>query len=92
MGDHNTRPGSPAYELVTDVLSETWLQMYPGGSGPPHPHWPESTPENWDYDVSTRRIDYIFTSPNFEVVESYYVLSPDLETDHPAHWSVLRWK
>ena len=92
MGDHNTRPGSPAYELVTDVLSETWLQMYPGGSGPPHPHWPESTPENWDYDVSTRRIDYIFTSPNFEVVESYYVLSPDSETDHPAHWSVLRWK
>ncbi len=92
MGDHNTRPGSPAYDMVADVLSETWLRMYPDGSGPPHPRWPESTPENRGYDVSTERIDYIFTSPGFEVLESYYVLSPDSETDHPAHWSVLRWK
>ncbi len=92
MGDHNTRPGSPAYDVVTEVLSETWLQMYPDGSGPPHPRWPQSTPENRDYDVSTRRIDYVFASPGFEVVESYYVLSPDSETDHPAHWSILRWQ
>ncbi|HOF41322.1 MAG TPA: endonuclease/exonuclease/phosphatase family protein, partial [Candidatus Hydrogenedentes bacterium] len=92
MGDHNTRPGSPAYDIVADVLSETWLRKYPGGSGPPHPRWPESTPENRGYDVSTKRIDYIFASPDFEVLESYFVLSPDSETDHPAHWSVLRCK
>ncbi|MGI6460323.1 MAG: endonuclease/exonuclease/phosphatase family protein [Candidatus Hydrogenedentales bacterium] len=92
MGDHNTRPDSPAYAIVADVLSETWLQRYPDGNGPPHPSWPGSTPENRGYDIRTRRIDYVFASPGFEVLESYYVLSPDSETDHPAHWSVLRWK
>ncbi|MFO7976298.1 MAG: endonuclease/exonuclease/phosphatase family protein [Candidatus Hydrogenedentota bacterium] len=92
MGDHNTRPDSPAYAVVAEILSETWLQKYPDGTGQAHPLWPESTPENRDYDISTRRIDYIFASPNFEIVESFYVLSPESETDHPAHWSVLRWK
>lgn len=92
MGDHNTRPDSPAYAVVAEVLSETWLRKNPDGVGPPHPLWPESTPENRDYDVTTRRIDYVFASPNFEVLESYYVLSPDSQTDHPAHWSVLGWK
>jgi endonuclease/exonuclease/phosphatase family metal-dependent hydrolase len=92
MGDHNARPGTPAYEIVAEALSNTWIEKYPDGSGPPHPSWPESTPENRHYDVSTRRIDHIFVSPNFEVVESYYVFSPESETDHPAHWSVLRMK
>jgi len=35
-------------------------------------------------------IDHIFVSPSLRVLESHYLPAPDSETDHPAHWSVLR--
>jgi hypothetical protein len=39
----------------------------------------------------TGRIDHIFVSPAFRVVESCYVPPPDSQTDHPAHWTILEW-
>lgn len=35
------------------------------------------------------RIDHIFVSQSFKVLEAYYLPSPVSETDHPAHWAVL---
>jgi hypothetical protein len=39
----------------------------------------------------TDRIDHIFLSHNFRVIESYYLPPADSETDHPAHWAVVSW-
>ena len=35
------------------------------------------------------KIDHIFVSPTFKVLESHYLLPPESETDHPAHWSTV---
>ena len=38
------------------------------------------------------QIDHIFISDSIEVLESHYLEPPKSETDHPAHWSVLRMR
>ena len=37
------------------------------------------------------RIDHIFLSKDFKVVEAHYLPAPESGTDHPAHWAVVRW-
>jgi len=39
----------------------------------------------------TNRIDHIFLSKDFKVVEAHYLPAPESGTDHPAHWAVVRW-
>ena len=89
VGDYNSRQTSSPYAIVTAVLDDSWLRLNPTGVGTVHPRLRGDLPEGAELDM-TRRIDHIFITPDIEVLESYYVPTPDSETDHPAHWSVLR--
>ncbi|NIA12769.1 MAG: hypothetical protein GWP08_01720 [Nitrospiraceae bacterium] len=89
VGDYNFRQTSSPYAIVTAVLSDSWLRLNPTGVGTVHPQLRGDSPEGAELDM-TGRIDHIFISPDIEVIESYYVPTPDSQTDHPAHWSVLR--
>ena len=91
VGDYNSRQSSDAYAVVAEVLSDSWLQLYPDGVGAAHPAWPGDGPEENTLDME-RRIDHVFVSGDFNVEETYNVLAPDSETDHPAHWSILSWE
>lgn len=88
VGDYNFRQSSSYYARVTAPLVDSWLSLYPDATGAPHPRWRETGPDILDM---TDRIDHIFVSPDFEVVEAYYVPPPASRTDHPAHWAVIRW-
>jgi endonuclease/exonuclease/phosphatase family metal-dependent hydrolase len=87
VGDYNFRQDSPYYAKLTAVLNDSWLSIYPDAIGQPGPGAQSTGPLDM-----TRRIDHIFVSDSFDAVESYYVPEPESQTDHPAHWSVLRWR
>jgi endonuclease/exonuclease/phosphatase family metal-dependent hydrolase len=88
VGDYNFRQDSPYYEKLSRVLRDTWVVLNPDARGPRHP---ELDPDAEDGPIDmTRRIDHIFVSAGFEVLEDWYLDPPASETDHPAHWSVLR--
>jgi endonuclease/exonuclease/phosphatase family metal-dependent hydrolase len=92
VGDYNMRQGSEMYSRISDVLVNSWSSIYPDFVGPQHPTIGVrngAVPEPIDM---TRRIDHIFYSPNFSTTETYYLPSPQSETDHPAHWSILTWQ
>lgn len=90
MGDFNFRQDEPWYATVTAKLKDSWLSIYPDGIGKPHPTIrAASAGEKLDM---RDRIDHIFVSPGFEVLESHYLPPPESETDHPIHWAVLRVK
>ena len=91
MGNHVAWPSSAAYDVVAAALSDSWLQRHPNGVGKPHTLWREKQPETVEFEQG-RRTDHIFLSSGIDVVESYYLLPPESETDHPAHWSILRWE
>jgi len=90
MGDFNFRQDDPWYGAVTAKLEDSWLSRYPDGIGKPHPTIAAAhAGETLDM---RERIDHIFVSPGFEVIESHYLPPPESETDHPIHWAVLRVK
>ncbi|HSJ54107.1 MAG TPA: endonuclease/exonuclease/phosphatase family protein [Anaerolineae bacterium] len=76
MGDFNFRPDTEQYRLTTDVLADSWLMRWPGGT------------ESQGIDPS-RRIDHIFLSPGTNVVDSQYLARP--ESDHPAMMTEVEW-
>lgn len=88
VGDFNFRQSSSYYAKVTAPLVDSWLSLYPDAKGAAHPMWREVASDRLDM---TDRIDHIFVSPDFEVVEAYYVPAPTSRTDHPAHWAIIRW-
>lgn len=69
MGDFNFRPESDQYQATVSVLNDAWLLKWRGeASGR------TQIPDN--------RIDHIFVSPAFDIVDAYYLTGP--QSDHPA--------
>lgn len=91
VGDYNCRQSSSYYAKLMEVLDDSWLSMYPDAIGPAPPEGFASLEKYPELDMKNR-IDHIFVSPTFKVVESYYVPAPESVTDHPAHWSVVGWE
>jgi endonuclease/exonuclease/phosphatase family metal-dependent hydrolase len=89
VGDYNFRQDSPYYEKLSHVLRDTWAVLNPDATGPRHPELDPAAPSGAPIDM-TRRIDHIFISNTFAVFEDWYLDPPASETDHPAHWSILR--
>ncbi len=77
MGDFNFRQGSIYYNKSVDVLVDTWLAVYPDGTG-----------NGLDM---TRRIDHIFVSPEFTITGSTYIPPPESYTDHPVYWTNIHF-
>ncbi len=66
MGDFNFTPTTQQYSSMTAVLDDAWVRA--GSPGAP------------GFDA-TRRIDYVFVSPNLEVLSAAY--HPGPQSDHP---------
>ena len=81
VGDYNFTSQEPYYDKLSRVLQNSAAAL---GT------------ENNDFHGGRHNldleIDHIFTSPDFQVLESHYLPPSDSQTDHPAHWSVLRLK
>jgi endonuclease/exonuclease/phosphatase family metal-dependent hydrolase len=75
MGDHNFRPDTDQYRLITARLQDSWLLKWPGGTS-----IPGYSPD--------RRIDHIFVSPGTVVLDSAYVADP--ASDHPYLYTVIQ--
>jgi hypothetical protein len=102
VGDYNSRPRDEAYRIIAGQLTDSWLERYPDGVGLLHGRLrPHGKPSDW-HDSSSgevsasgdsialpERIDHIFVSKPFRVLESYFLPAPYSQTDHPAHWSVV---
>lgn len=79
MGDYNMRETETYYSQITEVLNDSWKVA-------------KSNTDKGNAPSVNNRIDYIFASDNFDVLNSEYIPCPQSETDHPAHWGVVRFK
>ncbi len=102
MGDYNFRQDSPYYKKITGILSDAWLKLYPDAIGPvdidkldlsfqKRNNSSGLLLEKGKLDMKGR-IDHIFLSKDFDVLEAHYIPTPESETDHPAHWAIVRWE
>ena len=102
VGDFNSRPREEAYRIIAGQLKDSWLEKYPNGVGLLHSRLrPHGKPLDWHDSSSGEvsatgdtisipdRIDHIFVSKPFRVLESYFLPAPYSQTDHPAHWTVV---
>jgi endonuclease/exonuclease/phosphatase family metal-dependent hydrolase len=100
MGDFNFRQSSSYYTKISDKLVDTWHVRFPDAIGtyrsqdinPNIKHRKKSSGQilsNNRLDMSGR-IDYIFVTKNFHIIDSYYLPAPESESDHPAHWAKVR--
>ncbi|MFX0083554.1 MAG: endonuclease/exonuclease/phosphatase family protein [Candidatus Hodarchaeota archaeon] len=76
MGDFNSRENSTYYNESVSVLQDVWLTKLSGGVDGPI------------FDLS-ERIDHIFISLTFTVLEAWYITDP--QSDHPALWSEIQF-
>jgi endonuclease/exonuclease/phosphatase family metal-dependent hydrolase len=74
MGDFNSRPGEPAYELAVQLLADSWLGAEERSVDPP------------GQDLSAR-IDHVFVSRETRVLRADYW--GEHESDHPVLMVVL---
>ncbi|MCX5758073.1 MAG: endonuclease/exonuclease/phosphatase family protein, partial [Candidatus Hydrogenedentes bacterium] len=79
VGDYNFTAREPYYADLSQVLQDSAAQL---GEANVNNHG--GRPNLAD------EIDHIFLSRNFRVLESHYLPPPESQTDHPAHWSVVR--
>jgi endonuclease/exonuclease/phosphatase family metal-dependent hydrolase len=80
LGDYNLRENEVAYQMIDEVYTNAWMEVYPSGIS------------DDGVDMSgTKRIDHIFISPHLNVRAPVYLLAPDSATDHPAHWAEVYW-
>jgi endonuclease/exonuclease/phosphatase family metal-dependent hydrolase len=80
LGDYNLRENEVAYQMIDEVFTNAWMEVYPTGIS------------DDGVDMSgTKRIDHIFISPHLEVRAPVYLLAPESATDHPAHWAEVYW-
>ena len=101
IGDYNFRQGSTYYEKITSEMQNAWLTLYPDAIGPVDTDKLDLSFNNRKKSGGnllpdgkqdmTGRIDHIFLSRDFEVVEAHYLPAPESGTDHPLHWAVVRW-
>ena len=102
VGDYNSSPQDQAYRIIAGQLKDTWLEKYPDGVGLLHGRlrprgkasaWHDSSSgqvsDSGDTIAMPDRIDHIFVSKPFQVLEDYFLPAPASQTDHPAHWSVV---
>ena len=101
MGDYNFSQDSRYYRQITNFLKDAWIELYPHAIGPVDVKKLDSSfhdrknSSGWllgggKIDM-TNRIDHIFLSRNFKVLEAHYLPAPESETDHPLHWAVVSW-
>jgi len=76
MGDFNFREDSEYYNLTVPALQDAWLTK-----------WPTGVDDN-ALNMSDR-IDHIFLSGEFTVIDARYITEP--QSDHPAHWAEIQW-
>ncbi|MFW9880284.1 MAG: endonuclease/exonuclease/phosphatase family protein [Candidatus Thorarchaeota archaeon] len=75
MGDFNSRENSTYYNISVSVLQDVWLTKLSGGVDGPSFNLLE-------------RIDHIFVSHSFTVLETWYITDP--QSDHPALWTEIQ--
>jgi endonuclease/exonuclease/phosphatase family metal-dependent hydrolase len=76
MGDFNTEPNTIYYNMSVAVLKDAWVNASSRGV------------DGASYDIS-ERIDHIFVSLSFTVLETRYLNYP--VSDHPAVWTELQF-
>ncbi|MFX1379924.1 MAG: hypothetical protein ACFFA4_12615 [Promethearchaeota archaeon] len=74
MGDFNTEPDTLYYNMSVAVLKDAWVNASSSGIDRP------------SFDLS-ERIDHIFISHNFTVLETIYINYT--ASDHPALWTEI---
>ena len=102
MGDFNFRPASSWYQQITGLLSDAWSAAWPDGVGDMGAlgirrgdsdardgkcRWLDDT-----HLAAPDRIDHIFVGREFQVLQAAYLPVPESQSDHPAHWAVLRFR
>lgn len=103
VGDYNATPQAESYRMVAAHLKDAWKEKYPDGVGRLHPvlrpqGWIRPHPSSGELTASGEgialpgRIDHIFLSQPFQVIEAFYLPAPAAQTDHPAHWAVVAWE
>jgi endonuclease/exonuclease/phosphatase family metal-dependent hydrolase len=101
MGDYNFTQNSIHYKELSNFMIDSWLAVYPDGIGVYDPslikkevkHRKKSSGRiliNNRLDMSNR-IDFIFVTKNFQVLQSHFIPAPESGSDHPAHWAVVEW-
>jgi endonuclease/exonuclease/phosphatase family metal-dependent hydrolase len=78
MGDYNLREYEPLYQDINSTLQDAWKTRWPNGT--------DSRGVSID---PYNRIDYIFLSHDFTVVDTSYITDP--QSDHPGHWAIIQW-
>ncbi len=76
MGDFNFKNDSTYYDDITAELQDTWVNASSRGV------------DGASYDLS-ERIDHIFVSFSFTVLETRFINVP--ESDHPALWTEIQF-
>ena len=79
VGDYNFTAREPYFQTLSQTLQDSATLL--GAEHMKRQGGTENLPGE---------IDHIFVSRNIEVLESRYLQAPDSQTDHPAHWAVLR--
>ena len=100
-GDYNFRQESPYYKLIASKLNNAWQTKYPSGIGTVDMNKLDESFKDRNRSSGilipggkiemTDRIDHIFLSKDFKVLEAYYLPAPESGTDHPVHWAVVSW-
>jgi endonuclease/exonuclease/phosphatase family metal-dependent hydrolase len=78
MGDYNLRENESLYTLINSTLQDAWKTRWPNGT--------DSRGVSIDL---YNRIDYIFLSHDFTIIDTSYITSP--QSDHPGHWAKIQW-
>ena len=78
MGDFNSRENSIYYNMSVSVLQDAWLAK-----------WPTGIDDN-SLDMS-ERIDHIFASTSFTILDTRYITGPNSQSDHPALWTEIQF-
>ena len=84
-GDMNSTPDSDAYTVLDAALSDSYKTTLSP------PYGPVGTFQgfNWDREVGDNRIDYIFTTPDVEVLK-YGVLTDSCDKRYPSdHFPIM---
>lgn len=74
-GDMNEAEDGHAVRRLSATLADTWRRRHP--EGPSHPTW-----HDFGRDPGGDRIDYVFASPDLEVLEAEIVAGPPDASDH----------
>ena len=75
LGDFNFKNNTVYYDDIVAELQDAWVNATSRGV------------DGTSFDLADR-IDHIFVSPTFTVIETRYI--NNLESDHPAVWTEIQ--